>query len=141
MARNYSSATFHLERALQVHPGNKAIRRKLIICYTQLGEIERAFDTFVSLIKEDIDYIINTDPISDDCPCPEIVFNLEDNLHGKQASFTDNLVLGMLWLYCNTERAWDYLHKALVQKPDHSKIKSALSIIKTRIPTTNPTTT
>ncbi|NOY06486.1 MAG: tetratricopeptide repeat protein [Chlorobi bacterium] len=138
MARNYPSATLHLERALQAHPGNKAILRKLIICYTQIGETERALDAFVSLIKDDIDYIIETNPISDDCPCPEIVFKLEDDLHGEEASYDDNLVLGMLWLYCNAERAWDYFHKALTQRPGNSKIKSVLTIIKTRIPATNP---
>ncbi len=141
MARNYPSAARHLEKALQVHPGNKAIRRKLVICYTQTRETERALDVFLSLIEDDIDYIINTDPVSDDCPCPEIVFNLEDELHGMETAFRDNLVLGMLWLYCDTERAWEYFHKALAQRPDNPKIKSALAIIKARIPNTNPTKT
>ena len=133
LARNYSRAAENLEKALVKFPRNKRIRRKLIICYTQLGEVEKALNTFISLIKEDIDFIINTDPIDDDCPCSELVFDLERRMSEKGESFNDLVVLGMLWLYCNIERSWNYFQQAARTQPDNPKIKSVLSMLKPKI--------
>ena len=70
LARNYESAAKNLQYALNIDPLNKAVRKKLVICYSQTGEIQKALNVFYNLIEEDIDYLINTDIVSDDCPCP-----------------------------------------------------------------------
>ena len=137
MARNYHRAAENLEKALLKEPKNKAVRRKLIVCYTQLGEVEKALTTFISLIKEDIDFVINTDPIDDDCPCTELVFDLEKKISNKSPSVNDFIILGILWLYCNVQRSWDYFQKAAQLIPDDPRIKSVLSILKTRINVNN----
>ena len=62
-----------LQYALDLDPLNKPVRKKLVICYLQIGEIQKALNIFYNLITEDIDCIINTDPVSDDCPCPDLV--------------------------------------------------------------------
>ena len=59
LARNYSGAAQELEKVLREDSKNKAIRRKLIVCYTQIGEIQEALSLFLSLAKEDIGFIIN----------------------------------------------------------------------------------
>ncbi len=133
LARNYSRAAENLEKALRKNPRNKRVRRKLIICYTQLGEVEKALNTFISLIKEDVDFVINTDPIDDDCPCSELVFDLERKVAERGESLNDLIVLGILWLYCNVDRSWNYFLQASRMNPDEARIKSVLSILKPRI--------
>ena len=76
MARKFAASVPEFEEALAKTRDTKMIRKKLIICYTQVGQIQRAFQLFHSLIKEDIEFIANTDVIADDCPCPELVTNL-----------------------------------------------------------------
>ena len=132
MARDFEKAEKNLEVALQKDPSNKKIRRKLIICHTQTGHIDAAMDKFLSLIKEDADFIIDTDPIADDCPCPELVFDLENKLDEKAQSARLNIVMGMLWLFCSLDRSIHYFESALALKPDDSTIKSILTFLKAR---------
>jgi len=132
LARNYARAASELYEALKTDVRNKAIRSKLIICYTQINEIGRALDTFISLIKEDLEFVINTDPISDDCPCPELVFDMEQKLDNNINSLDFNLILGMLWLYCNVEKSLYFFNRVLQIDPDYSKVKIILALLKSR---------
>jgi len=130
LSRDYPRASVELNKALLTDPKNKPLRRKLIICYTQVGEIKKALDTFVSLIKEDIDFIINTDPVADDCPCPELVFDMEQKLENNQDSTDFNIILGMLYLYCNLDKSVDYFLRVLKINPHYSMVKTALALIR-----------
>ncbi|GAB4365542.1 MAG: hypothetical protein Kow0042_04830 [Calditrichia bacterium] len=127
LARNYAKAAENLEKALAKCDDNKSIRRKLIVCYTQLTKIDKALDHFLSLIKQDIDYIIKIDPIVDDCPCPELVFDMEARLETN--SVDQCIALGILWLYCNFEKSLKYFQKAHQLSKENDKIKSVLSIL------------
>jgi tetratricopeptide (TPR) repeat protein len=129
MARNYVRATDALERALQDNPKSKPIRRKLIICNTQVGHLDRAMNLFLSLVKEDADFIINTDPVDDDCPCPDLVYEFEIRLKENAGSLDDYLLLGILWLYCNVNKSIDYFNRALRIDPDNSRIRAVLALL------------
>lgn len=129
LARNYLRAAENLEKALWKTPGNKLVRRKLIICYTQIGKIENALQTFLALIKEDIDFIMNSNPVDDDCPCSELVFDMERKYINEIRSLDANLVLGMLWLYCDLNRSFEYFKIAQLLNKQDSAIKSVLTIL------------
>ncbi len=133
LARNYSRAATLLETALRVDPKNKPMRRKLIICFGQTGQVDKALKVFLSLIKEDIDFVINTDPIDDDCPCPELVFELESEFQNNLASLDYNLILGMLWLYCKLEKSIEYFEKAYQMDSQNNTIKSIRALLNVRL--------
>jgi len=133
LARNYSGAAKELEKALLKDPRNKYIRRKLIVCYTQIGHIQRAMDVFLSLIKEDVDFIINTDPVDDDCPCAELVYDAERFFPNNKQSVDYHLMMGMLWLYCDAKKSLFYFKKAQELDPENSRLKSVISILDSRI--------
>lgn len=99
----------------------------------QTGQVDKALDIFLSLIKEDIDFIINTDPVDDDCPCPELVFELGKHQEENTLSPDFLLIMGMMWLYCNIHKSYDYFLKAAELNKDHSRIKSTLAFIKARL--------
>ena len=108
LARNYQGAAQNLQYVLSLNPINKGARKKIIICYTQTGEIKKAFENFYILVKEDINYIINTDPVADDCPCPDLVSKYGKVFPYENDSFDMKLMLGMLWLYCDVEKSIVY---------------------------------
>ena len=133
LARNYLKAAENLTLAMGENPTNKGIRRKLIVCYTQTGESEKALEIFLTLIKQDADFIINTDPIDDDCPCSELVFDYEARLPEKPVKKNLLIILGMLWLYCDLSRSIKYFREALQKDPENTRLKSVLAILNAKI--------
>lgn len=129
LSRNYQKARDILVLALKENPHSKPIRRKLIICFSQIGQIDMALDAFLSLVKEDAAFIINTDPVEDDCPCPELVFDIEAKTSRDSNKTNANIRLGILWLFCDVNRSIHHFSEAQKLQPDSSRIKSALSII------------
>lgn len=140
LARNYFRAAEHLEQALYRKKDDKYIRRKLIICYTQIGNIHKALEHFLTLIKEDIQFIVKTDPVADDCPCPELVLKMEGELNGNPDSFDYHVVLGMLYLYCDAKKSFHYFQRAYQIDQSNSMISSILIIIKKFLNSLNKTT-
>jgi len=132
LVRKYTSATKELEEALRSNPKCKGIRRKLIICFNETGQIRKAFKYFISLINEDIYFIIQTDPVEDDCPCPELVFEAERSLNNNKNSIDFVLRIAMLWLYCDVNESIRYFKQAQLLAPADGDIKTALTLLKSR---------
>ena len=129
LVRNYARAADLLEKALRSDHKNKAIRRKLIICFSETGHVDKALTVFLSLIKEDINFIINTDPVDDDCPCPELVFDMEHWNVNTHQSLDATVVLGMLWLFCNLHKSFEYFTQAANMDKNDKMIKSVLALL------------
>lgn len=129
MTRNYLGAANAFQSVLKKDPTNINANKKLIISLTQIGKFDQAVDIFSDFIVKNIDRIIETDPEKDDCPCPELVQNLEHlKKHGSE-SFTLFETLGVLWLYCDIHKSIDYFKKAHDLKPMDEKVNSILSIL------------
>jgi len=130
MARNYSAAEAEFEECLDKYPLEKSIRKKLIICYTQSNKLERALDMFLKLIKEDINFIVKTDFVEDDCPCPELINKIEDSNNYEPGTRNYYLMLGIIWLYCNIEKSLENFQKALKIDESDSSLNSIIFLIK-----------
>lgn len=129
MARNYLGAIEELE---PLNNENKAVRRKLIICYVQANQMDKALDYFYSLVKEDVRFIMDADPVFDDCPCPEIVTQFDES-GAFPNSTNSNLANGILWLYCDTNNSLKYLEKAKEDFPEKEQISKSIKIIENEI--------
>lgn len=137
LARNYEGAAANFQYTLQTDPINKSVRKKLIICYTQIGQIQKAFESFYQLVKEDINFIIETNLVADDCPCVELTDKYGNILPYENESYDLKLMLGMLWLYCNAEKSFDFFKRIIVENPGDSRIKEIASLIEGKIKPTN----
>ncbi len=127
MARNYAEAEAELEPLLSGN-ASKGVRRKLVICYTQNGKLRKALDLFNELITEDIEYITSADPVKDDCPCPELVKNIEKF---ELDNSKDYLILkGILWLFCDYEKSLFNFTKAVGQASPNEAVLYAYNTIK-----------
>ena len=132
LARNYAAAAEQLEEALLRDPSNKPMRKKIIICLNEIGEIRKAMTYFKALIKEDANFVIDTDPVADDCPCPELIYEAERFLYNNLDSVDFTLRLGMLWLYCDVNESFRCFQQAHELAPNDSDIKSIITLLKTK---------
>lgn len=108
----YYDAIKELENALVSDPSNNQIKKKLIICYIKTNEIEKAFDIFNQLINQDISLILESNNLNDNCPCSEIIYELE-NANIIKDQNQNNLALGMMWLFFNAKNSINYFQKVL----------------------------
>ncbi|MDX1702296.1 MAG: hypothetical protein R3250_16835 [Melioribacteraceae bacterium] len=129
MARNYMKAATVFSDVLKEDPDNTNANKKLIISLTQIGKYTQAVDQFFYFIHEHVDAIIETDPEKDDCPCPDLVKNLEHLTRHGSESFTTYETLGILWLYCDLHKSIEYFQKAAELKPSDEQVKSILAIL------------
>ncbi|MFZ5518921.1 MAG: tetratricopeptide repeat protein [Candidatus Zhuqueibacterota bacterium] len=130
LTRKYALAARELESALVKDPRSKVIRRKLIICFIQTGNIDKAEELFLDLVQQDVSFIIESDPIIDDCPCPELVNDVEAQIAGEKNSPSYMLKLGMLWLYCDIRKSIHYFTSLQKIEPNNQMVKIVLFHLK-----------
>lgn len=109
--RKFLSAQEQLERTVQNNPSD-LIKKKLIICYTQSGSLDKAIEMLYEVISRDIKLIVNTNTKEENCPCSELIYEIENNPKFTSDDYNQNLVLGILWLYCDVMISYDYLLRA-----------------------------
>lgn len=130
IARQFDKAVTYLEQALSESPGSVDIIKKLIICYIETGDVEKAFNHFYRLVQKDPHIIVNTDLYYDDCPCTELIPKWKQK--EKSSQVKENLYLGlaMLYLYCNLEKSIEYFEKVKRITRQQNKILSILKKLK-----------
>lgn len=132
ISRNFAKALPLFEEELQAGKASDKIKKKLLICYLDVGRVEDAFRLFYELVSKDPGIIINTDPYWDDCPCPEMVHNFERDRHPDAGSARIPLILGMLYLFCDVGKSVYYFEQALKSDPSNLKISSLLQRLQKR---------
>lgn len=129
LAGRFSEATTQFERTLLLDPKNNEVKKKLIICYIKQNELKLALKIFTSLISENIEIIINSNPTMDGCPCLQMISEI-DTSHAKLKDYEKNAMLGMLWLYCDILKSREYFNNLLKNEPNNSDYKFIVNIIK-----------
>jgi len=129
MARNYSAAQKEFEEVISKFPSNKSAKKKLIVCYTQTGKVKEAIQFFNELISEDIEFVVNTNPAEDDCPCPELVEKIEGQESAAPGSVNYYITLGIIWVYCDIRKSGDYFTKAKELAPEDKSIDLTIKLI------------
>lgn len=129
MARKYLEAEVELEEVLTKDPSNKAVRKKIIVCYTHNNKIEKAIDFLLELISEDINFVAETDPIQDDCPCYELIAEIEKKKLYVNQSTKHYLMLGVFWLYCNYKISIENFKKALEIDKNNEVVLKLIKLI------------
>lgn len=129
MARKYKEALPLLVDSLKKFPDDKGIKRKLIICYNQTGDLHNSLQLFHSLILTDIEFIINAHPIYDDCPCSEIIKKYNNKNELTIEGLDSTLHFAILMLFCDTKQALNLFKKAVMLSPEDKQIREITSKI------------
>jgi pentatricopeptide repeat protein len=138
LVRNFPLAKPIFEGIVAKDSANKLAAKKLIICYVTSGEIDKALSLFLSLIKSDIDFIINTNVKADDCPCPDLISEIENQNNFFRNEVDKLVALGILWLYCSIEISKEYFKKAEAIDPAEAHYKEIYSLLLKRINNKKP---
>lgn len=133
MARNYPAAQKEFEEVYLTKPGNISVKKKLLICYTQTGKLKEAIKLFCEIINEDLEIILKTDPVKEDCPCPELIEKIERQIHPENESYELLLILAIIWLYCDEKKSLEYFNKLHEIDPESKVVSSAIQIIRNYI--------
>ena len=128
MARKYYDACNELEMEHHKNPANYSVLKKLIICYLKTDRIDQALEFFHTLVIDNPDIIIKTDPVLDDCPCPEIIDEFTDGIEFTSEE-NENIILGMLWLYCNVDESIKHFSQIMNGHKHFYKIEEILKAI------------
>lgn len=133
LSRNFSKAKEAYEKVLESEPENDFIKKRLIICHTQTGEIKKAFELFYEVVKRNIELITKTDIVADDCPCPELISRYGNIKPDEECSYDSKLMLGILWLYCSIEKSFEFFDALAAEEDSDIKIKEIRDLIKEKI--------
>lgn len=133
LSRNFLKAKEAYEKVLESEPENDFIKKRLIICYTQTGEIKKAFELFYEIAKRNIEYITDTDIIADDCPCPELINKYGNIKPVEECSYDSKLMLGMLWLFCNMNKSFEFFEVLATEESSNTKVIEIRNLIKEKI--------
>ncbi len=128
MARKYYDACNELEMEHLKNPSNHSILKKLIICYLKTDRVDKAFENFHTLVIYDPDIIIKTDPVLDDCPCPEIIDEITAGVDFTSEE-NENIILGILWLYCDVNESIKHFSQLSSGHKYFNEIKEILTAI------------
>ncbi|MBL1215318.1 MAG: hypothetical protein HND52_18270 [Ignavibacteriae bacterium] len=127
--RKYCNAIPELEVELFKNPSNNINKKKLIICYTQSDNLQKAIDLFIDLLLQDIDLIIDTDVEYEDCPCPDLIAMLENKTIKRESELNLFIELGILWLYCDRNESVKYFLHARKLEPSNKSLNTILNLL------------
>ena len=129
LSRNFYLAKDSYERALAKDERNSVIKKKLVICYIKTGEINRALENFLNIVESKIDVILSTRYTDEDCPCPEIIAEIEAPGTFYFTEYEKRIALGMLWLYCDYSKSLIHFKIAFELKPADESIQRILKVL------------
>jgi len=129
MARDYLKASRQLSAVLKVEPENRKVQKKLIICYSQIGDMSLSLELFYDLIRKDPYFIIDTDLYNEDCPCPDIIERMKKDKGENGMSVEYHNVLGTLYLYCNIDESVSWFKKSIAAESDQPMVNGILKVL------------
>lgn len=133
LVRNFISAKSILESIIEKEPNNLTASKKLIICFVATAEVDKALKLFYKVIKTNIELIINTKIDSEDCPCPEIINEVDSKDNFFKSDREKTIALGILWAYCNIEKSIEYFKKVEMLNTENDIIKNINSILSNKL--------
>ena len=130
LVRNFEKALQQYEKAAEEGHVNEKIRKKMIICYCEVGNVDAALSLFEQVVTENIDLIIQTDIVTEDCPCPELLERMKWYEKIATNSFDFNCLIGMLNLYCDIDESLKYFLKSQDLQPADLRVSRILKLIR-----------
>lgn len=128
--RDFSLAERTYECLSQNQLTDLRIIKKLIICYTQTYHLDKALELLLLLIKKDINTLHNSNLKEDDCPCNELIFQIENGKIKYASEYETYISLGILWLYCKHTTSLKYFQMALNKNSKNQNLIKVITFLK-----------
>lgn len=128
IAERFQDASKEYEEVLKVNTTNNLVKKKLILCYLQIGNLSSALKLFIELISTSINTIIENEINIYNQPCKKMIHMLE-NMPSSIAEEDKLLILGILWMYCDVNISKYYFKKLNYTIPNDKNIITILTIL------------
>jgi tetratricopeptide (TPR) repeat protein len=128
IAERFRDACEQYKEVLNVNPTNSQVKKKLILCYIQIGNLSSALKLFMELISTSINTIIENEINIYNQPCKKMIHMLE-NMPSSIAEEDKMLILGILWMYCDVNISKKYFKKLNYTIPNDQNIITILTIL------------
>jgi len=119
LSRHYELAQKEFETSLKKNPSNLYIQKKLILCYLQSKNLNNATTLLISLLSVAPEIITDIDLKNDDCPCAELIDEVQNNTDTDTEPDDLEMTLGILWLYCDVQKALE-IFESISEKSSHN---------------------
>jgi tetratricopeptide (TPR) repeat protein len=134
IARDFAAAAPVFEKVLEKDPRNERARKKLVICHTQTGNLDRAIELLLETLREAPRSIIDTHPQEEDCPCPELTGTLWRRFPYELNQLDTMVKLGILELYCNLARSMNFWRQLVELEPNEPRFVQILELLEKEEP-------
>ena len=121
IVRNYVKAREVFLRLPESVRNSDAVKKKLVLCEIFLGNPLSALDYLLPLVVQNPGFIFKTDLELEDCPCRDLICELEQRPGFSQEDDFCLLSISILWLYCSLENSLHYL-EMLTSLNEHPKV-------------------
>ncbi len=115
-AGRFEAAAEYFEHVLRRHPHHLGARKKLTVCFAQLGRIREALELAAGLMADQPQALTHTDPLEEGFPCPDLVGAFLDRGRSLPAG-EHHATLAVLHLFCDPRRALLELDRAADERP------------------------
>jgi len=110
LVQNYSDAIVEYEQVLAKGSDNSSLKRKYIICFIKQGRYKEALNIFSKIIsRTDLDFFSSSIQ-NENTICRQLITELE-NFKNPKGKTETNYILGILWSFCDQDKAIKFFNK------------------------------
>jgi len=131
MIGKFAAAAREFERALANSSHPKGIKKKLIICYTENSEIDKALTLTSEMIREDMSCLTAANAMESDSHCLELISVMEKHFLVERR-LQQCLALAILWLFIDPLQSIRYFEFARTIDSNDDRVSDILALLDKR---------
>jgi len=126
LSGRYERALPLLEQFLLSSPDRAYLKNKLLICYLQMDQIDRALELCLEILRTAPFDLVGSDPCTQQFPCLEQTLQRPD---GPPTTPIELNRLAVVYLFCRPEVSLVHLRNSLELDPEQTAISEILSLL------------
>lgn len=129
IAENYYEAIRVYKNLITDKKANTEIQKKLIVSYLKTYQINSAMIQFLAILNFNRSETKCSENSDEYCVCREMISEINSNKLENVIGLDRDLMLAMLWYFCDAEQSEKYFRRATILVPDDSHLKKINEII------------
>ena len=123
IAQNYSEAIRVYTNLINDKKANTEIQKRLIVSYLKTYQINSALLQFFAILNFSRNATKCDENSKDYCVCREMISEINNNKWENVIELDRDLMLAMLWYFCDLEQSEKYFKRATILAPDDGILK------------------
>ena len=129
IAENYSEAIRVYTNLITDNKADTEIQKKLIVSYLKTYQINSAMIQFLAILNINRSVTKCNENSDDSCVCREMINEINNNKLENVIGLDRDLMLAMLWYFCDLGQSQKYFQRATILAPDDGQLKKINEII------------